>query len=321
MGGSSAEPCRYLNPDELVLRTRQDFAGADYGQFEPEQIETFLREKVIGVHRKGYDVLFVDTDADSPDPSSSSLNPLTVACMNSPQTVGVMPEYFYPELRDNAGLLSSSMRRYQDGPLSNGTGRKLRFAAAIESACAESGKTVVVADIANKPSYLVTNAALTQSPTLLASVLYPFTQSSLITGVAIAGSMTWLGVKNYVMAHGKGVHNPNKILQYEDLIPDFEQARRLRVAQALTQITDGQLIELPVTDDPRIVALYPRAHGMRIADKLVHPRAGRNKVQAIAYSALAPWLETSVRVYTESTSTVSKEGRGPRGWLRVSADS
>lgn len=284
---------KFLSLDELISSAESDFSNQiNSGLLSIDDIQEFIRKKVIGVKINGVNVISIDFEH-----SDEEINPVAQAYLKSPSTRVIVVEYFYPEIKKNAeriGLLS--LMNNIGGYYSD----RIVYSKKISDICREANKPVAVTDIANKASYISFREFFRNSPQYFKlmwemSGVYPELINSLYTPITLTNIAWILGI---VLAYktGKGIFNKEKISGFEKFFLDFEQARRLYAAKGIEQLTkEYPPLSQPGKNDPQIIAFYPQAHGIRISDYLINPSRGLDKAKDIVYKLFGPGLDFSVR--------------------------
>jgi hypothetical protein len=282
----------------------------------------FVDKKVTGVHMNGVDVIFIDTEH-----NESGLDYLSQAYINSPRTSAIVTEYFDPELRNNI----PAWFRKKAEKSNEGYRRRFRSTKEKEEVLRDSQKPVVVADPADRVSYeLIYRATRTVLPLAsgAAAAAGLVSQTGGAPGMIGAAAVGLLALRmwrtNHQEVYGKGMFNRTKPTDHERLIPDLEQARRLFVARHLEDLTKEYAPQINSDITPRIIVLYPKAHRLRLMDRLLNPTPHLDQIQTTVYKTLFPMLDFSRRTYRWKNSLQQlavhegRSGEGLAGWMRVS---
>jgi hypothetical protein len=280
--------------EELILNAKRDLADQIWrGIISPNYIEAFIDNKVTGVNINGVDVISIDVDREP-----GNLEQIIRGYMNCARTKVIVPEYFYPELQSNAGILSSLMEKTASRKVKGELSKRLYSAQIVTDACRDSGKPIAVAEIANRPSYLAADEAFNWYPGLLGILFSKLTGQDPILFTGVGLDLAYIFNKLRLDRGQKGIFNRDTVSELDKYIPDMEQARRLFLAKGVEQLTqEYSTAGRPGDETPQIVVLYPKAHGIRMADMLVNPHPHLDKAKSIAYKILGPTLDFSVRTY------------------------
>jgi hypothetical protein len=259
-------------------------------------------------------VLFVNQDWHG---FPGELHAVHQALIAAKQTKVVVLEYFNPELHVNAGkvpLLGGvaqwlwNRRYYQDSD-------RIRYAKALEAACAKHGKPIAVSDIAHTIHYSL-NFYLSYLASIVGGCasllnLLPDQRVALVPASLFLYHRLDTGVRRLGKKIGRklslgGMFDPEHVHWYEKFFLDLEDARRILGTCGVRQLVSeypSQDAEVP----SYIVVNVPPAHGIRYAFNLLDPtRADRwaRKVKQVVY-ALIPNISPTVRMWTY------KQGRSP----------
>jgi hypothetical protein len=277
----------------LVERAQKDFAEQiNTGAMSVKDVKRFVKKYVTGVEVNGVQVLIMDFNY-----KAEKINPVAEAFIQLPKTKSVVAEYFYPEIRNNmerAGLLGAMKQLDPDYIY------RLNTAENLANLCKDAGKSVAVVDMGNKPGYMVLRELFRFSTEIMVTAfgitrIQPELYSLLANPVWVANIIGAAGLL-YEAYSGKGIFDKTKVNNFEKFILDFEQARRMYAARGIEQLTH----EYPPTGQPgkeesQIVVMYPKAHGIRIADNLANPHRGLDKAKNVIYKLFGPGLDFSVR--------------------------
>ena len=313
-----ASSARLLTSSELLRNAQQQFlVQLEAGLMEHSALQQFVEKKVKGVKVNGINVITIDIDDRD---HFTPLSPITKAYMGADATKVNVIEYFDPELRKNKVHTYMNPRaswRKRRRPLEEqdpeeSIFRQLYFAKEVTEAAKDTGKPVAVMDIADRVSFFPATIAMRSVPNMVNAglALADIVPSNLGT-IALASS--WFALLGYQMIENKGMYNRDQVTVFDKFVLDLEQARRLYVGKGIEQVT-RDLSESGATQDDQVVALYPRAHGIRILDAIVNPRPVSNKIKSGIYKISAPWLNYETRMWEYK----GEGSEDQNGWVRTS---
>lgn len=274
---------RMLTTQEIVAK-----ASPDMSANTSESLYTFVEKNVTGFQSNGMDVLSIDIDH-----KPGELNPWMKAYINSTRTKLLLPEYFGPDIARHAPKLYKN-KLYGSS--------KLQFAEQLAEEL--QNKPVAVSDIANRPRYEAIYAIHTFSAVPLALSSFFVDRPWLLLGVAAADFVHTQTV-NFQEMTGTGVFNKDKVTAYERLVTDMEQARRLYIAKGVDHLTKKYAGN--EEDKGQVVMLYPKAHGIRVADIVTKPHPRADKARGLLYKTIAPTLDYGVREFSYQTDEKNSE--------------
>ena len=248
-----------------------------------------MNKKCEGVRVGKTDVVFVEQE----HILGVELDPSLESIARASGTKVIMVEYFEPELRANARnfpVLGKLLEKGFDARIQ--VGDKTGLSNKLAQIAKETGKPIAVADIANKAEYYY-GYSLVPSGLELASVVFP-----VLLPLAVTYGSMWGINRLHEFITLKGHFDTKKIHQYEKVLFDTEDARRVFAAIGIRQLTNEYQ---PIATKPcRILVCYPKAHAMRIANYLTDRELTSTISQAtkgLMYR-LYPALDISVRQYT-----------------------
>ena len=284
---------------ELVDQALVNFAQQiNTGEFTAEDVTKFVEEKVIGLLLNGVAVICMDFEH-----SDRTINPIAEAFIRSPDTNLVVAEYFYPEIMSNLNRIGKSLLADKMG----GGEARIGFSRELSKLCRLSHKSVACTDIASKARYMIFRELFRSFPQYLLSlcalsgvsreILNPLYLPVLVTNIS------WIYMISASLFLGKGIFDKNKVGALEGLIVDFEQARRFYAARGVEELTKEYAPQTQSTGKkPQIVVMYPKAHGIRIAEHLLHRNVGLEKAKNVIYKLFGPGLDFSVRQWLHNSS-------------------
>jgi hypothetical protein len=252
-------------------------------------------------------ILFVNQDWHG---FTGELHPIHQALIASRHTRVVVLEYFNPELQVNARtvpLLGGiahwlwNRRYYQDS-------ERMRYAKALENACAKHQKPVAVVDIAHNTNYSF-NFYLGYLASIVGGIasLLKFIPDHHIA-LVLAGLFLYhrldTGIRRVGNRLGKklsigGMFNPNHIHWYEKFFLDLEDGRRVLGTCGVRQLVSEYVAKEKEAPN-YIVVNVPPAHGIRYAFHLLDPTQAdtwARKVKQVIYG-LTPNISPTVRTWT-----------------------
>ncbi len=301
---------RYLTHDEILASAVKDLSIDQHsgyqGSIERASLDQFIKESVTGVRMNGVDVLSVDFEH-----SDNSPDPYIGKFIGSDRTKLVVAEYFYPELERN--LKKSPLRKHAEHLMFVDNKDRMMFAKNLADFVQRQNKPVAVADIANKPSYMavrdIFRSSLVAAGFLGGGIGMNQNMNLAPYLLALEAGIIWDGSIFAQRKLGRGIFNKDQISKFEKLVLDFEQARRMYLARGVEQLTqeyspkDGE-------ERPQIVVIYPKAHGIRMADALVNPEGSLDAAKNIVYKTFGAPLNFSVRTYAWRDSLQRLGDRG-----------
>lgn len=296
---------RKISPDEL-LDSNSMSDVLQTGDVSKKTLMEFLDQKCISVRRGSTDIIFFLQE----HTRDFELDPALQLVAGAQGTKAILVEYFQPELEANAKnfpiigeFLSQAFNSDEQSKLRTAISSKLSELAK------EKGKIIVVADIANKLEYFLD---------------YSFIPGALMGASAICPTLLPLALMNFSMYFVNrlqqfitlgGHFDEKEIHQYEKLLFDIEDARRLFVAMGLQQVSEEYQ---PIGSGPcRILASYPEVHAMRIANYLIDEKSFARLSKKVKQSLyrLYPFMDASVRQYEYRNQTSQTQFQG---WTRFS---
>lgn len=293
---------KLLTPDEIIARSEWGVHTQTSFTFQRKKIYDFVENNVLGIKSNGVDVLSINFRHGNPN-----LDPLTKAYLSSPRTQLVIAEYFKPDL-DRSGIYSGKLARtVHYSP-------RLKATAQLDKTFQDTGKPIAVVDIANKPSYEIAYLLNRLAPSVETFAALPFIDQRTLLALPLAALIAYSTCIDLQELFQRGVFNRKKVTKYERLVIDLEQARRLFVAKGIHQITRDMPEEAKA--DSQIVALYPKAHGIRVADILTRPKPFADTARSALYKTIAPFLDYSVRTYEHKSG--EEKGLEEGQWQLIS---
>lgn len=217
------------------------------------------------------------------------------AYVDADQTNIIVTEYFEPELKRNGVCLIlgpiktwRSRKKKSSVDDSEYLNKRLNSAEVIASAAQEANKPVAVADIGTKFSFL---------PAFLVSLRIPLPLLAADNKFLFSLGLSVVALQHYFLYfhRGEGIFNKDRIGEFEKFIVDFEQARRQYLEKGVEQLTEKIYAETNGEETSQVVVLYPRAHGNRMIENIIHPHPKLDKIKSGVYKTTAPWLNFSLR--------------------------
>lgn len=253
-------------------------------------LERFIRDECIGVRIGATDVLIVDEDSRSQQwfyPEFSDL-------ASAPGTKAIMVEYLEPELLANARKIPIIGRKLEEMARRNKVVKeKVSASIMLADIAQRNEKPLAVADIANKPAYMVNYSFIPLAQIAISAIFHPFTPIAFVGGAAHF-------FNRYQEFTDHGHFDKKTIHAYEAILPDIEDARRVFAALGIQKLANEYQPKNTEPSDPcRILVSYPRAHGMRIANYLTNQDAffkATRQAKELMYR-MYPFLDVSVRQY------------------------
>ncbi len=273
-------------------------------------------------------VLFINQDWHG---FAGELHPVHEALIQSTQTKVVALEYFNPELYVNAGKVPLvgrvaqwlwKRRYYQESD-------RMRYAKALETACAKHGKPLAVTDIAHTTYYslnfyLSYLASIVGGSASLLNLL-PDHRAVLVPASLFLYHRLDTGVRRLGKKVGKklslgGMFDPEHVHWYEKFFLDLEDGRRVLGTSGIRQLVSeypGKDAEAP----SYIVVNVPPAHGIRYALNLLDPTRAdmwARKVKQVLYG-LVPNISPTVRTWTYKRGVSQAPDDSSQGaWILMS---
>ncbi|HRI05728.1 MAG TPA: hypothetical protein PLV59_02170 [Candidatus Dojkabacteria bacterium] len=262
----------------------------------------------------GVPILIIDREHDEWEGGD---DPLLAKCLGSPSCKEFIPEYFLPDLKRDEDKYPDFVKKLM-GFSADDTNAAYEkrggfFYYHAQKFMGVEGKKVSVVDIANTglyeayfslwPAvYSLTGSALPLPPTLkIITVLAPW----VMRAINYIGDGQKVGDQK-TNENGRGIYDKRHINSYEKAIYDMEDARRVYAARALEKLSNDRKKQYP-NNDQLLVAVYPKAHAMRIANYLTNlnpSTAISTQVKNLLYRY--PGLEFSTRTYEKKKSYGSK---------------
>lgn len=304
-----------ISTQEILNLATADFGKQMFsGALSKGQVEQFVNQRVIGAKLNGFNILSIDFEHDE-----GSVNPVLQAYIKSPNTKMVVPEYFYPEMTE---WLDSDLIKFyrKTNDWQQGHQDRVDFAERLAETFKEANKLVAVTDIANKPLYPFIRGSFRAFPGFL-SIAAGINESLKGGNDGILSSFLYylfIAVPDIIYLkylddsfdEGKFIFDKEIISRVENLIPDFEQARRLYKAKGLRQLTEEYApVSNQEEEEPQLIVLDPRAHGIRVLGNLVNPSKA-DTARDRFYKFFGPGLDFSVRqwVYKDSLQKLAESG-------------
>ena len=271
-------------------------------------------------------VLFVNQDWHK---FTGKLHPIHQVLIGSKHTRVVVLEYFNPELQVNArnvpflGSIAHwlwNRRYYQDSD-------RIRYAIALEAACAKHQKPVAVVDIAHNTNYsfnfyLGYVASIIGGSASLLNFLPDHRIALIFAGLFLYHRLD-TGIRRVGNKIGKklsvgGMFDPERIHWYEKFFLDLEDGRRVLGTCGVRQLVS----EYSGEGTPNyIVVNVPPAHGIRYAFHLLDSTQADTwvrKAKQVVYGLL-PNISPTVRTWTYKQGISQAPNNVPHGvWVLMS---
>lgn len=282
---SEKTPGRILSTDEIYWSVRSDLTNALGNQPTIEDLINLFEKKTRIISLKNADVAFIDYEY-LEDPN---IPPILQAYMASDRVQYIFVEYFYPELVQNANsspliihkLPNDYRQLRQTHPKMNQSWTaRLEAAGMISEALADLDKTIVTADIADRPGYMVLRDYL---PIITSSIL-GFLEGSAISLALTGDPFVQQIIKEVLLLmglhHGETFLNiicakaisESEIKTIEKWFPHLEIARRIILATAIRQLEKSLNPHHPSNPHkPLLIVPYPKAHNNRVIEFLLNP--------------------------------------------------
>lgn len=317
---------RYLAPDEILALAKRDKSFRRNNEPFTKDDADYVKKNVLGAQVAGVNILTASIEHES-----LIVPPVARDFIFSPHTKVVMPEYFYPELR--RWLYTPSTRRIQKiGKWSKAYQRRVSLAKKLADVIGKSEKTVAVADIANKPSYILFREMWLTLPWFVPAVTFmpdavvndPFVNFLIFESAVCLTTLIPNSLNAYFFEKGRGIFDKKRVHWYESITPHFESARRLFLAKGTQQILE----EYPSApgEDAQIVHPFPIAHARRFLKHLVEPTPVADAIMDPVFRCMGPTLDYTVRQWEPKhmLNTALKSDRQPArkrrsiDWMMVS---
>lgn len=315
----------------IAQKVLAEFARQDYTYAEAQAFVEFVFQRIDCLQCGNSYVIFVNLDWHD---FSGNLHPVQEALIASRLTRVVTLEYFNPELYVNAEsvpLLGKvarwlwSRNYYQESA-------RIRYAKALERACAKYSKPVAVTDIAHNTNYSL-NFYLSYLISFVAggaSLLHllPDHRAALLLASFFLYHRLDTGIRRLGKKLGKklslgGAFDPEYIHWYEKFFLDLEDGRRVLGAAGIRQLVSEYTGNERETPDYILVNLPP-AHGIRYAFTLLDATRAdvwARKIKQVVYG-LVPNISPSVRTWIYkcgiTSATRESDEASPGVWVRMS---
>ncbi|MCR4329438.1 MAG: hypothetical protein NUV65_02740 [Candidatus Roizmanbacteria bacterium] len=301
-----------LSPDEIMNSIPDVYADRKRSMHGDLTFKQFIYDKCIGIRIGPTDVLIVDEDRIHPQWFYPELSDLAGAS----GTKAIMVEYFKPELLANTRRIPIIGEQLEEMATRNKIVRdKVSVSNILARIAQHNDKPVAVADIANKPAYMVNYSFLPSALLVASSVFHPL----IPLAAASQASLIFNRLQEFT---DRGHFDKKTIHAYEKILPDLEDARRVIVALGIQELASEYQQKSTDPSDPcRILVSYPKAHGMRIANYLTNQdaffKATRN-AKELMYRTF-PFLDVSLRQYRfkESLARLTEDA-SLAGWQQFS---
>ncbi len=249
---------------------------------------------------------------------TGDINPLIPPYISSESTGAVVLEYFPPELESNAAqtpLFGESLRNmWESSPFRTRCNNQY----ALAELCKETGKPVVIIDIANKPAYLVSQFLIPPLIIGLGNTIAKLFPPEVSSAVSSFGFFS-LGMLTMNLIHenrDKGLFDKTKIHGYERLLFDAADARRVFVAAGIRHLTN-EIKDNNSSKTPNIIVCYPQAHIRRIGNYLQNQSPVDRftcRLKQLLYRTNF-WLDFNIRQYNWDNQSSGWELSSQRGIL------
>jgi hypothetical protein len=286
-----------------------------------ESVDKWTDERVKGVRYKDVNILTVDWDT----VFESKPDEILTKIVSSPQTNSVAVEYFTPELAANVphGIFGKYFENKVTNPIKKEPTvfkkrvgqytRRLSFAKELADTLQTAKKDVLCFDIANKPIYMVLRdgKVLAQMgigkylgkgiDTLAAKAQYETNGLFADLGVKIP-LISWAYLQVFNQIVRKGIYDTKAVNKFDQRQLHLEDARRLIIAEGITQHVD-RLRAQGDKGEKTIIVVYPKAHNLRIHDYMKKVTSGDQSlgltIKDNAYRLLSgPILDFKERNYS-----------------------
>jgi len=283
----------------------------------------WVDKRVHGIKYKGVNVVTVDWDGVHEPVADETF----MKILKNPGVSGVAVEYFTPELAARAKaipIVGGMMEKKVIEPIKNEKDikgrphyrnqykRRLYFGKTVTDGLAEAGTPALCFDIANKPMYMVLRDGAVVAEKILGTALgKSIDMSAAKRNIDTKGMYaklgsdipTWWYFSKLIMQMArKGIYNPNNLSVLDNFQLHLEDARRLVIAEGLTQHIDRGVANGTLKKDATILVTYPEAHNLRIRnymERITKKDGGTSlKVKDLAYRLVSdPILEFKERAY------------------------
>ena len=292
----------------------------------------WVDKRVRGVKYKGVNVVTVDWDGVHEPVVDDTMDKL----LKSTVPTGVVVEYFTPELAARAKavpIVGGILEKKVTEPVKNEKDikgrahyrnqykRRLYFGKTMTDGLAESGVPALCFDIANKPLYMLLRDGAVIGEKLLGTALGKtidieaakrnIDTKGLYAKLGSDIPSWWYFSKLIMQMARKGIYDPKKLSVLDTFQLHLEDARRLVIAEGITQHIDRGVAVLK--KDATILVVYPEAHNLRIRNYMerVTKKDGGLPlaVKDLAYRLVSdPILEFKERAYQYKDGAWQKTG-------------
>jgi hypothetical protein len=259
---------------------------------KPQIVEIGDRKEIIRIGQ--VDLVFV---SQSHDKFKGELDPAFEFELKSSKTKAVVLEYFNEEIAQNASRVPLIGKKLHEIFTKMRNSQDFQFGEKIADICRDLNTPIVTMDIAMTPSYVANWAMF---------------------------SVFTAGLTRIQEMSGWGMFGENRH-EYEKLIPDMEDARRVFAAKGLKKMAEE--FQPPkdnnVTDDnrPQIIICYPKAHVSRIADYLTNDSLLTRMAMGVKTKLykLAPKIDWTIRTWKWKNMLANFTGvQKLAGWQKIS---
>lgn len=288
------ESCRIGKMDKIneeVLPQKQAWIDSILVN-EPKDIRQSIEKKLTLRKINGVNVAFIADDHSDKDRN----NPALQKIIQSDQVGGVVIEYFAPELKAVARDSGPLTKLFISAQLNSEKYRTRLFSFDyLARLVKRADKAVYVADIANKPDYMLLRTFYDYAP----GIVLGATQGGVVAPLAYGFGSTLVQ---------EGVMTTNKRNAFEKLMLGGEDARRVFLARGIDTITK---FLGPEDKEKTLVVVYPQAH----IDRVCHYLDQSNSIKEKVYKVLFPTMDFKVRKYMPYSGPQTEESRKFSGWL------
>lgn len=299
-----------------------------------KDVSEWVDKRMHGVSYKGVNVLTVDWDGVHEPIADETMDRLLKSTVPS----GVVVEYFTPELAARAKaipIIGGYMEKKVTDPikydrdLKGNPGqksqyrRRLYFGKTMTDSLAESGVPALCFDIANKPMYMILRDGAFLAETVVGGEAgIKIDMEAMKRGVDTKDLYRKLGTnipiwwyfsKLAMQVLKKGIYDPKKLSVLDQYQLHLEDARRLVIAEGITQHIDRKVAAGELPKGSTMLVVYPEAHNLRIRnymERVTKKDGGLPiKVKDLAYRLVSdPVLEFKERAYQFKDNVWQKTG-------------
>jgi hypothetical protein len=277
-------------------------------KYKLEDFHDFIQSKCEILQLNNCSIIMIDQD----HTDDRALNPFIESIGSAKNTKAILVEYFRPELLKNAQsfpILGKLLEKLFDSQI--GVTYRTNISDKLADIAKLTNKVIAVSDIACNPQYFYAYGGLSTS-LVIANSFIPE-----LLPLTLAYSTMWGVNRVQEFITHSGHFDINQIHQYEQILLDAEDARRVYTATGLQKLT--QQYHSSVPNENRILMCFPKEHRMRITNYLMNSMQRSNKRQIYRF---LPLIKKTLRQYDWNTSYIDfSENKDLGKWKLFSEES